>query len=196
MEQQRYKPTNTNYLAYFLVECPKCKNGATVNYTGYYYSPQDIHIKCPSCMYSAKLEPMYQVTVKRNCPNCGKQFSWQMDNLSEAPKEVSIPCQHCDFRAEYTPTVTAYYNKGTDDKLKKDPFFAYPLRLQTEVKGNLFWAYNREHLHEIEIFVKSDLRERESPYLMTMVARLPHFIQDAKNRELILRKIKQLQNTK
>lgn len=66
--------------------------------------------------------------------------------------------------------------------------------LQTEVKGNLFWAYNREHLAEIENFVASDLRKSQpnGHYTKSMVAWLPKFIIEAKNREAILKAIRRM----
>jgi hypothetical protein len=74
-----------------------------------------------------------------------------------------------------------------------DPLFNLPLWLQTEIRGNLFWAYNRRHLQDIKTYVQAKLRERQSDGYTTMVERLPQFIKSAKNRDAILKAIDQLE---
>lgn len=135
---------------------------------------------------------MHKVSLKRNCPNCGIQISFEQKNLAIPPKEVSVTCTHCKFTAEYTPVITRYIDSIDNKGLKCDPLFCLPLWLQASVKGHLFWAYNREHLEEIRRYVEAELRERTSTYLMTMTARLPLFIKTAKNRRDILKVIDSL----
>ncbi|MGB4775795.1 MAG: hypothetical protein WBP45_11525, partial [Daejeonella sp.] len=76
-----------------------------------------------------------------------------------------------------------------------DPVFKLPLWLQAEIKGHLFWAYNRQHLNEIKNYVGSKLRERliKDYKYTTMVEKLPNFIKDAKNREAIIKLIEKLE---
>lgn len=74
-----------------------------------------------------------------------------------------------------------------------DPIFSLPLWFQADIRGDLFWAYNREHLREIEAYVISKLRERQTDTHTTMVERLPNFIKDSKNREIIVKVIEQLE---
>lgn len=192
--EKRYKKTDYDYARHYLVECPKCKDEATVSCEENRWRRDHIQIKCRSCMFNARLSDsiFYKATVKRNCSSCGKEIFEEIDNLKEAPTEMSVTCPNCQFKAEYAVNVSEYCYKNTS-KLKQDPYFGYSLWLQTDMKGNLFWAYNREHLEEIRTYVDAALRERQSSYLMTMVARLPRFITDAKNRELVLKKIKELQ---
>jgi hypothetical protein len=66
------------------------------------------------------------------------------------------------------------------------------LWFQKEVKGEIFWAYNREHLIEIRNCVSAKLRERQGTTYTTMVERLPNFIKIARNRDIILRTIDNL----
>ena len=195
MEKKRYNKSTYIYPSHFLVICPKCGKEATVYSSGNRWYQEDVKLKCPHCMYMAKHADQlrYKTSIKRNCPDCGKGISAELDNLKSPIKEMSITCSNCGFNAEYTSNVSSYIPIKQLNGLKGDPFFNLSLWLQTEVKGNLFWAYNREHLHEIERYVEADLRERTSTYMMTMVARLPHFIKDAKNREDILKAIRLLQ---
>ena len=192
--EKRYKTKVYNSFNHYLIECPKCKREASVYPGERYYDYDQAKIKCSECMYVVDFKSLilHKVTLKRNCPDCGEQISYERDGLKNAPKEVSVTCPKCSFTAEYTSNVTSYIVKPAYGKLKCDPIFGYPLWLQSEVRGNLFWGYNRDHLTAIEDYVECDLRERQGGYLMTMVARLPQFIKDAKNRDDILKTIKLL----
>lgn len=74
-----------------------------------------------------------------------------------------------------------------------DPYFGLPLWLQTRTRHGWLWAYNREHLALLRDYVQAPLRERASWYdtgqKMTLLARLPRWIKQAKNRDEILRAI-------
>lgn len=74
-----------------------------------------------------------------------------------------------------------------------DPYFGVRLWLQAETRHGWVWAYNLEHLDLIRRFVQAPLREgvpwHEKSRRMTVVARLPAWIQQAKNRDEVLRAI-------
>ncbi|WP_078949048.1 hypothetical protein [Streptomyces mutabilis] len=74
-----------------------------------------------------------------------------------------------------------------------DPYFDVRLRLQTETRHGWVWAYNLEHLELIKRFVQAPLREsiprHDHGRRMTVVARLPSWMQQAKNRDEVLRAI-------
>lgn len=74
-----------------------------------------------------------------------------------------------------------------------DPIFHLPLWLQENVRGNLLWAYNRSHLHDVKEYVGAKLRERRTTRYTTMVEKLPTFIKEAKNREAILKAIEKME---
>ncbi|MFJ3206226.1 hypothetical protein [Streptomyces sp. NPDC086989] len=71
-----------------------------------------------------------------------------------------------------------------------DPYFGARLGLQTETRHGWVWAYNLEHLDLIKRFVQASLREgipwHDHGRKMTVVARLPAWIQRAKNRDEVL----------
>ncbi|WP_062176519.1 hypothetical protein [Dysgonomonas macrotermitis] len=189
--EKRYKQTGYYYAKYYSVECPKCHKEATVSHDGSYWGWKNAELKCLHCMHKENRADLllYEVTVRRNCPDCGKQISAEINNLKNPPKEMNVTCPDCSFSAKYTTNISSYRLVNKLNGMKGDPLFNYPLWLQGEVKRNLFWAYNREHLEEIRSYVDAELRERQSLYLMTMVARLPQFIKEAKNRDDILKKI-------
>ncbi|WP_413760666.1 hypothetical protein [Streptomyces sp. MMBL 11-3] len=74
-----------------------------------------------------------------------------------------------------------------------DPYFDVRLRLQIETRHGWVWAYNLEHLELIRRFVQAPLREgipwHDHGRKMTVVARLPAWMQQAKNRDEVLRAI-------
>ena len=80
-----------------------------------------------------------------------------------------------------------------------DPYFGVPLWLQLETRHGWLWAYNLEHLNLIRRFVQASLRERAPWYdtgqKMTLVARLPLWIKQARNRDEVLRTINRISAT-
>ncbi|MEV5565611.1 hypothetical protein AB0L54_22245, partial [Streptomyces sp. NPDC052196] len=74
-----------------------------------------------------------------------------------------------------------------------DPYFDVRLWLQTETRHGWVWAYNLEHLDLIRRFVQAPLREgipwHKPGGKMTVVARLPGWMQQARNRDEVLRAI-------
>ncbi|NDV95526.1 hypothetical protein D0T84_11480 [Dysgonomonas sp. 521] len=186
---KRYTKSGRYYANYYLVECPECHKPANV---------EKGILNCPNCMAQkdANDNILYKAYIKRFCPYCGKDIYAEQSGFKVAPKELSVTCSHCEATIEYSPNVASYRKINSlpqNSGLMKDPFFRLPLWLQGTVRGNLFWAYNREHLQEIKEFVESDLRERKWPYLMTMTAKLPAFIKDAKNRSDVIKEIERLE---
>jgi hypothetical protein len=55
-----------------------------------------------------------------------------------------------------------------------------------------FWAYNDDHLHYLEGYIGAGLRERKTAPQLSMVEKLPRFMQLAKNREVLLKLIARL----
>ncbi|MFJ6659837.1 hypothetical protein ACIQNG_26320 [Streptomyces sp. NPDC091377] len=74
-----------------------------------------------------------------------------------------------------------------------DPYFGVRLWLQSETRHGWVWAYSLEHLDLIKRFVQASLREgipwHDHGRKMTVVARLPAWMQQAKNRDEVLRAI-------
>ncbi|MET8468109.1 hypothetical protein ABZY90_28780 [Streptomyces sp. NPDC006422] len=74
-----------------------------------------------------------------------------------------------------------------------DPYFDAPLWLRTETRHGWLWAYNHAHLDLVRRFVGASLRERAPWYetgpRMTLVARLPTWVKQARHRDDVLRAI-------
>lgn len=79
-----------------------------------------------------------------------------------------------------------------------DPYFGVRLWLQAETRHGWVWAYGPEHLDLIRRFVRAPLREgipwHDHGRKMTVVARLPAWMQRAENRDEVLRAIARIQS--
>lgn len=197
-EGHRYSGPATvrqSYMTEFLVACPKCHKDALVT-TSSGYSASKGKLTCSNCMFSEHSGDLvrYSMIVKRHCDNCGKSINAEIPNQKEPSKQVTIPCPHCGITRTFEPRNEPYrLVYRTTSGVATDPVFNLPLWLQEEVRGNLFWAYNRRHLRDIKSYVQAKLRERQSEGYTTMVERLPQFIKEAKNRESVLKVIEQLE---
>ena len=184
-------PTTTrrSYMNEIFVHCPKCEQLATIT-TVPSYNVNNGKLICQNCNHAEKRDELirYNATVKRSCDNCGKSIDVTVPNNKEKVKELTVPCNHCGQVRIYKPRNEAYKllykNPGVCD-----PIFNLPLWFQIDIRGEIFWAYNREHLAEIRNYVSAKLRERQTTTHTTMVERLPNFIKAAKNRITILKAI-------
>jgi DNA-directed RNA polymerase subunit RPC12/RpoP len=196
-ENLRYSGPPTvrqSYMTNFLVECPKCGKAAEVTVSdSVFLNNGRLYCSCCSHLEYAKDLVRYNVVVKRNCDNCGQHFERTIPNSKEKVEEVSIPCPHCGITRTFKPRNDEVRLAYRDSGKPSDPIFNLPLWLQQDIRGNLFWAYNRLHLQEMKKYIKSKLRERQTTTHTTMVERLPNFIKDAKNREALLKHIERLE---
>lgn len=183
-----------SYMTEYLVECPKCKKEALVIVDDPSLQ-QHGKLTCANCMYAESTKDLvrYKLIVRRNCEHCGKEFEIEILNQKEKVKEIKIPCPHCGAARAYKPTNERSIVKYIDTGMLSDPLFNLPLWLQSEMKGNLFWAYNRRHMNDIKTYVASKLRERQTLTHTTMVEKLPKFIKDSKNREALIKVIERLE---
>lgn len=181
-----------SYMNAFLVECPRCMHCAIVS-KGRSFDKTDAKLTCQNCNYSEHAAQLvrYNAIVKRACDNCGKAIEAKIPNNKEKVKELNLSCPHCGIVRSYKPRSISY-NLFYKNSGPGDPVFNLPLWFQAEIRGTLFWAYNREHLNEIRNYVAAKLRERQTVMYTTMVERLPDFITTAKNRSLVIKTIDKL----
>jgi predicted RNA-binding Zn-ribbon protein involved in translation (DUF1610 family) len=183
-----------SYMTDFVVECPKCKHQAlvTAGAPNYY---DDARLNCQYCTHTEKASELirYKISVRSNCDDCGKLISKVIPHSKEKVDAFALPCPSCGeiriYRAR-NDEYHQYYNGSTQEA---DPIFHLPLWFQDSIKKNVFWAYNREHLHDIKVYISSKLRERQTSWFGTMVEMLPTFIKEARNRESLLHLIEKLE---
>ena len=144
----------------------------------YDFMMHDISVICPKCASHAIVKP------------------GQFTLANRQTEDIKVSCFHCGFHKKLV-------TESTSDKKGLvfvfggaiDPFFYFPLWYQTEAAGNILWAYHLQHLAFLQEHIEAKLRERNGQALRnkSIGSRLPRWMTSRNNRELILRKIKELQ---
>ena len=76
----------------------------------------------------------------------------------------------------------------------REPYFGLELWFLTSFQGKPVWALNREHLAYLIGYLSADLREKPPGRAkMTQADHLPTFMKTAKNRERIVKLLRQMQ---
>ncbi|MER6340767.1 hypothetical protein [Streptomyces tendae] len=141
----------------------------------------------------------FLVSVLVRCPGCAKAAhvvtapapapAGRHDRGLFAPRRLI--CRSCGTSKQWSGRGVALHRDP--HKPAADPYFDIPLWLQTETRHGWVWAYNLEHLDLIRRFVQASLRDgipwHDHGRKMTVVARLPAWMQHAKNRDEVLRAI-------
>ncbi|MCC9073616.1 hypothetical protein LNQ49_18720 [Flavobacterium sp. F-65] len=195
---KRFQDEN-KFLGYFsnevLVQCPKCDCKSAVK------REKKIGCECGRCFTTVfeckhcfyRLEaPVYQYIAygKAYCNHCFEKYEFESQPLKECPEKYRAKCPHCSFQEEWKPKIKkVLQNSKINDGLIKEEWYNLPLWFQKEVDGNVFWAYNQEHIDYLERYIGASLRERNSKinYSSSLVSRLPKFVKEAKNREKLLK---------
>ena len=189
-----------------LANCPNCGALALISAKNIKYDfpisgTEDIRVTCTKCSFNKNASTGYWQgpvigTFKVPCQKCGHQ--WIEKTVSKnntdrkLPETAKATCPACSFvnTEKLKWSIDSSLNQGTD------PYFGLPLWLKADFKGNLLWAFNLEHLKELQDYVAADLRERLAyPSKWTMTSRLPKWIKNAKNRTEVLKIMEDLRST-
>ena len=120
------------------------------------------------------------------CPSCEKQT---IATINEARKQARLLCTHCG-KNKTAPTMHTYKkDKTLEVKQAAHLFFDAKLWFSALFKGEVFWAYNPEHLNYLEQYITAKIREHKDRTHFTLLEKLPKFYHEAKNREALLKLI-------
>ena len=124
------------------------------------------------------------------CSSCSKQA---IATINETEKKARLLCTHCGFNK--TASTKFVYKKGKTMEVKQaaNLFFDAKLWFSAPFKGDVFWAYNLEHLNYLEQYITAKIREHKDRTHFTLLEKLPKFYHEAKNREALLKLITKLQ---
>lgn len=142
------------------------------------------------------------------CPNCSKQAIVKPDNFSfknVEQSDVKVICLNCGYSKKLLEKPNSILYSSNYKVITErhyviggaiDPFFYLPLWLKTGFEGHTLWAYNLKHLDFLHGHIKAKLRERNGQELFnnSLGSRLPKWMTSKKNREILLKKINELQN--
>jgi endogenous inhibitor of DNA gyrase (YacG/DUF329 family) len=170
---ERFKDEN-KYLGHFgdkiEVKCPKCDSKAIVkrSFESERYYDDKRSLECSTCYFSQK-----EVVIKL---------------LNEKPEKIKIKCPICSQTKEFLPKIIKVPQSfKTNSNLETEEWFGTELWYQVQFDKAIFWALNLEHINYLERYIRANLRERSTLYSSTLVARLPKFVKEAKNREKLLK---------
>ena len=179
------------------VKCPNCGGiGLVETELGKYNIPYPsgyrtkFHCKNCDCRKTENNEwfGYCQGTIYQACGFCGSRISFTSKPTKELYKTAKIKCDACKREKDYE--LNWYRFK---QEKPTDPFFGFDLWLQTNVKSNILWLYNLEHVNYLREYVEAKLREDDGRHKYSMITNLPQWIKSAKNRGLIIKKLCKLE---
>jgi hypothetical protein len=134
----------------------------------------------------------YLEVVLVACPACAAcaRVARHDDTRTDLFADRRLTCLGCGHVRE---TTQRHYATGGPI----DPWFGVPLWLQADVKGEVLWAYNAEHLAWLWDFVAATHRRDDATrnHMRSVANRLPKWIGLAKHRQPILAAIAELEAT-
>uniref|UniRef100_UPI0040470D6B hypothetical protein n=1 Tax=Roseivirga sp. TaxID=1964215 RepID=UPI0040470D6B len=142
--------------------------------------------------------------VDVHCPNCSKKAL--ISSNPENRNQTRFICAHCGSNKEWigqgnvilsSKSELAGYS-GVHVGTPTDPYFGFSLWYTTLIKEEALFAYNLDHLQFLEVYITDKLRKRRPNEHgwsnQSLQSRLPKWLLSAKNRDLILAKIKELKS--
>ena len=178
---------------HFVVQCPKCDSKAIIRREGDKWK-----LKCLSCFHVEQPGHWYgglTVFAAVKCRECNAPLRRSAPTNGQW-KKIMLRCPECGDECEYDAHLSTY---PIHDGMMTDPVFGLPLWLQTNFRGEIFWAYNYDHLDLLGQYISTKHRERGIDPLNTirknssMMSRLPEFMKKAGNREGLKKLIDELQ---
>ncbi|NVK51401.1 MAG: hypothetical protein HWD85_00595 [Flavobacteriaceae bacterium] len=184
----------TNYFSTTVwIKCPKCGEKALVTSqptNAVIPLTNNAEAHCTSCSFKTierNWSGYYQGFINLSCGYCGTRITHCTKPIKEIYAKENVTCTSCHKKRAYG-LLWAPYKSNT----ATDPFFGYDLWLQIEVKNNILWGYNKEHLTYIRTYIEATLREDNSRHKYSLIANLPQWMVLAKNRDSIVKKIDKL----
>ena len=174
------------------VKCPKCHGAGVVT-----ADEDNAYFRCLSCGHQETRDrTIYRYDVHNQCKNCGRYY--RVDIEDEAKQQFSVlhvACPYCGttMSGEVHKTAEAFSYIG-EIRDGREPYFGLELWFLTSFQGKPVWALNREHLAYLIGYLSADLREKPPGRAkMTQADHLPTFMKTAKNRERIVKLLRQMQ---
>jgi hypothetical protein len=194
---QRFKDENKR-ISYFedeiFVACPKCEKRAVVTKDNpkSYFSKRTL--KCPNCFHSQNgRKESFAIELKCHCSHCASELKVEMYDVNEKKETIAVKCSNCGKTENYTPRNISLERIYESPGNPTENYFGLPLWLNAHFRGNVFWAFNYEHLEYLKQYISAELREKNGRTHWTMVEKLPNWIKSSKNRDKIVKLISELE---
>lgn len=183
------------YTSSIRVKCPKCGEMGIVTSDN-----MNSTFKCTNCGDSkSKERTLYRYDVHNQCKECGRSYRIDIDDESKQHfPTLYVQCPHCGYpmSGKIHKTTRNYLSYTGEIKDGHEPYFGFELWFLTSFRSKTIWAINREHLAYMIEYLRADLREKsnEDMSMKSQADHLPTFMKTAKNRDEIVKKLKELQN--
>jgi hypothetical protein len=189
-----------------LVDCPACGECAHIRReisNGAHWWTRPANLTCGACglnrihdigHWQGAIRVRSETTrLGFRCGQCGmKQPDPDIRSLRLPPTgALKIRCIGCRAETEQNYFVEPIWQPETGT----DPYFALPLHLRTELRGQWVWAYNKQHLADFKTFLGAKIRERAAPghKSRTAMNQLPRWMTSAKTRSELVAALAQLE---
>lgn len=176
------------------VKCPKCHGLGIVT------AEEDAaFFRCTNCGYAKEKDrTRYRYSVYNQCSSCGRYYRIDIqDSDKQHFPALHVACPFCGavMLGKVCKTAEALYCCGEMEN-GCEPFFGLELWFLSSFQNKPVWALNREHLAYLIDYLSAGLREKPAEYrgMKTQADQLPTFMKTAKNRERIVRLLKDMQN--
>ncbi|NQY30803.1 MAG: hypothetical protein HRT69_15195 [Flavobacteriaceae bacterium] len=135
------------------------------------------------------------------CPNCGSKSVVKSDANNR--NNTRFICSKCGKSKIWNGQSSTYYYSNNYKESEGilighpvDCYFKYPLWYTKQIKNQTLFAYNKEHLNFLEEYINDSIRERRQGEYgwknTSLESRLPKWLLLSKNREVILKAIKEI----
>lgn len=187
------------------VKCPKCNNigKITTNFLTRYTIPYCSHnfeskFVCLTCchMINSKDNKWYGKFIGcigeyhggLACRVCGSKVFKILAPTNKIYKTTLVRCSTCNQEKEYEINWSNYIKDEA-----YDPYFGLELILKFEIKDNVIWFYNFEHLNYIKTYLLSNVKDDTKAYKYSLIFKLPKFVKLAKNKDYIIKSMLKLE---
>lgn len=132
--------------------------------------PKNFSVKCPNCEKESNCS---ESKMGKNYNGIKTQIN--SEKISDIKGEflAKLNCLHCG------------YNKEQQIKWPRDAYWTF------DIKGEILWAWSKEHSEAILEHINSKEREQSSKYGSSFY-HIPKHFKLAKNRDAVVRKIKKV----
>ena len=176
------------------VKCPNCgKRGIVSKQEGIY------QFVCTGCNKSMKTERFqYRYDVENHCENCGRYYRVDVTQEEETKRNYPTLWVNCSYCGHRMPGKVQKKKKGYcgyygQVKEGYESIFGLELWFLTSFDNKPIWALNREHLAYLIEYLSAELREDLVTGRRTQADELPTFMKLGKNRDKIVKLLKQMQ---
>ena len=184
--------------------CPRCGGPALskckFGYTFPYFGIDTARVQCLKCSFNREWArsdikwkgPVIGI-VHQRCSNCGYKWLtaevWKERYSDRVKQTIRLECPACHGISDLKLGWIEDRSAGKP----LDPYFGFPLWLQEETCGDIFWAYNKDHLQALKAYITASYRERPRDSKWSMMTRLPKWIKSARNRDALLKSIEKME---